>query len=260
MNIRHALYQKVRANIPQSMKAIIKSMIMYLFDIGKKQYFGQFGEDAVLQGYFAKKAWKRNKSQLLSFLGPKIEKGFYVDVGAYNPKRHSNTYWFYKQSWRGINIDATPGSMKPFKLIRRHDVNIEAAISNQEEELVFYSWGKPSVMNTLSPEMALKWKKETGIAPTEYRIKTMRLESILDKNLPKDQKISFLSIDAEGHDIEVLKSNNWDKYRPEIIIVEDHKDRIEQIVNSEITSYLKSVRYRLDSWIKPSIIYKNEDI
>ena len=41
------------------------------------------------------------------------------------------------------------------------------------------------------------------------------LEKILDKVLFEKQKsIGFLSIDVEGHDLNVLKSNNWDKYRP----------------------------------------------
>ena len=37
--------------------------------------------------------------------------GFYVDVGAHHPLRFSNTYLFYLKGWRGINIDAMPGSM-----------------------------------------------------------------------------------------------------------------------------------------------------
>ena len=40
----------------------------------------------------------------------KIDKGFYVDVGAHHPKRFSNTYFFYRKGWRGINVEPMPGS------------------------------------------------------------------------------------------------------------------------------------------------------
>ena len=145
-------------------------------------------------------------------------------------------------------------------LIRRRDINIEATISNQEKELVFYYWGIPFVRNTLSPEIAERWQEERGKEPMKIRVKTVRLETILDKYLPKNQEISFLSIDAEGHDLEVLESNNWEKYRPELVIAEDDKDNIEQILNSDITVYLKEQKYKLYSWVRPSVIYENEDL
>jgi hypothetical protein len=36
------------------------------------------------------------------------------------------------------------------------------------------------------------------------------LSSVLDQHLPPGQKIDFLTIDAEGHDLKVLCSNDWD--------------------------------------------------
>lgn len=56
--------------------------------------------------------------------------GFYVDVGAHHPFRFSNTYLFYKQGWRGINIDAMPGSMTLFHRFRPRDINIECGVAN----------------------------------------------------------------------------------------------------------------------------------
>jgi hypothetical protein len=64
--------------------------------------------------------------------------GFYVDVGAYHPIRVSNTWLFYLKEWRGINIGASPGSMRRFKKIRPNDTNLEVAISNTDGELTFY--------------------------------------------------------------------------------------------------------------------------
>ena len=51
---------------------------------------------------------------LASFFEGK-KNGFYVDIGAYHPKRYSNTHHFYIRGWRGINVDPTPGSMRAFR-------------------------------------------------------------------------------------------------------------------------------------------------
>lgn len=42
----------------------------------------------------------------------------------------------------------------------------------------------------------------------EKKIKAYPLAQILDKYLPAQQKIDFLTIDAEGLDLMVLQSNN----------------------------------------------------
>ena len=51
-------------------------------------------------------------------------------------------------------------------------------------------------------------------------LSTQRLDQVLDKNLPKGQFIDFMTIDTENHNLEVLRSNNWEKYRPTFIVVE----------------------------------------
>ena len=71
--------------------------------------------------------------------------GFYVDVGAHHPKRFSNTYTFYKKGWRGVNIDAMPGSMEKFKKIRPRDINLEFAISNKNGTLVYHMFNEPAL-------------------------------------------------------------------------------------------------------------------
>ena len=57
--------------------------------------------------------------------------GFYVDVGAYQPVLSSNTYFFYLNGWRGINIEARPGSQALFDKVRSRDVNLELGISRE---------------------------------------------------------------------------------------------------------------------------------
>jgi FkbM family methyltransferase len=256
------IYNKLKSVIPLGFNSTLKDTIEYLSDAltKKGEFYSSYGEDAILQRFFEHKAWREDQRSFVPFLGTRLKTGFYVDVGAYMPKTFSNTYCFYKRGWRGINIDATPGSIRIFDRVRNRDINLEGAVSDRETELVFYWWGTRSQVNTLSPEAALKRDWPLAQTPREVRVQSLRLDTILDRYLPKDQPITFLSVDVEGHELEVLRSNDWRRYRPEFVVVEKHEDSIHEILKSEVASLLEEVGYSLYSWAKPSLIYKADDV
>ncbi|QNM88290.1 FkbM family methyltransferase [Aliarcobacter cryaerophilus] len=169
--------------------------------------------------------------------------GFYVDVGAHHPQRFSNTYFFYKRGWKGINIDATPFSMKLFNELRESDINLEFAVSDKQETLTYYMFNEPA-LNSFDKELSLKRNllEHYSILGTK-NINTITLENILDKYLPKNQDIDFLSIDVEGFDFQVLKSNNWEKYKPKVVLIEILAKDIENMLNSEVYIYMKKLNY-----------------
>lgn len=223
-----------------------------------RNYYGQFGEDAVLQGIFQEEEWLAATEAKHD--SNKSKTGFYVDVGAFAPIQHSNTYWFYKKGWHGINIDATPGSMEIFNRVRRRDINLETAISASDGELTYYVWGKPNVCNTTSKEIAEKLSK-AGHLPEEIRVKCRTLKRVLDEKLPAGQSIDFLSIDVENHNLEVLKSNDWEKYRPRVVLVESDgevKD-LNDLAISEIVNFMRKFQYEVRAWVKPTLIFKLKD-
>jgi FkbM family methyltransferase len=183
--------------------------------------FSQEGEDMIMKEIFFKQ-----------------KKGFYVDIGAHHPKRFSNSYHYYKIGWRGINIDAMPGSMKLFKLFRHKDINIEVGIADKEGELTFYVFNEPA-LNTFSKEIG---EADNGKYKLIDRIpvKVFPLDKILDRfAIPR---IDFMNIDVEGMDLMVLKSNNWEKYQPKMILVEAMVER--NGMPDEITSFLNSKGYK----------------
>lgn len=191
--------------------------------------YSQEGEDMIYRSFFE---------------GRKNYKGFYVDVGALHPYRYSNTLHFYKNGWRGINIEPTPGANKLFNIFRKKDININAGISANEGMLPFYCFSEPAV-NSFSKNDADRLSATTDYKLSQViNVPTMPLAAVLDKYLPEGTVIDFLNIDAEGLDLEVLASNNWDRYRPLFIIIEvkiDFKD----IKGSEIYNYLINKNYEL---------------
>lgn len=157
---------------------------------------------------------------LRHILGSEKRGGFFVDVGAFHPVRASNTYFFYLQDWRGINIDACPGSMDAFKKLRPRDVNLELGISDEPGELTYYVIDKGSSMNTFSRDFLA----EVGLlneVKSEVRIPVKTLASVLEEHVPKGQVIDFMTVDVEGFDLKVLRSNDWTRFRPHMVVVED---------------------------------------
>jgi hypothetical protein len=89
------------------------------------------------------------------------------------------------------------------------------------------------------------------VAAKKVKVKAMPLEKILDGYISKETVINFLSVDCEGHDIEVLASNNWTKYRPEVVLVEDHGHSEEHNPNA----LLEAVGYRFEYKLRLTKIF-----
>ena len=146
-----------------------------------------------------------------------LNNGFYVDVGCYHPVEVNNTYLLYKKNWKGINIDPNKFSIELFNFLRPDDLNYNLAISNKGGQGEFYYQKKLSKLSTLKKAIA------KGVFQENFKTKkitTSRLTDLIDKTKFKNKKIDFLNVDAEGSDLDVLKSLNFDIYRPKIICVE----------------------------------------
>ncbi|MFL5729963.1 MAG: FkbM family methyltransferase [Cytophagaceae bacterium] len=192
---------------------------------------------------------------LLSKLFGPVGKGYYVDIGAHHPRLYSNTYFFYKRGWRGINVDALPGIMQLFGKVRPEDINLELGISNAPGELTYHMFADPA-LNTFSKEDADFRINSEKIKLEDTRvIKTYRLEEILNKHLPAGQIIDFLSIDVEGLDMEVLLSNNWSKYRPRVVIIEYLRTSLEGLLKSKLHEFMKQQNYVLFSRTVNSVFF-----
>lgn len=172
-------------------------------------------------------------------------RGFYVDVGAHHPHRFSNTYFFYKRGWRGINIEPNPDASDLFRSARARDINIQLGVSDSTGEITYYQFDEPAV-NTFNSEIV-----NSRLARPRYKLKSTcgvqveRLDRILTNHLPADTQIDFLSIDVEGSDLAVLKSNDWERYRPKCVVVEELGVSLEDVMRGEIFTFMKNQQYVL---------------
>lgn len=157
---------------------------------------------------------------LRHLLGSDKMNGFYVDVGAFHPTLFSNTYFFYLNGWRGINIEARPGSKTLFDRVRPRDINLEVGISGERGTMTYYFIGDDSPMNSFSADFLREIKMLDQVSK-QISIATVPLRDVLERHLTDGQAIDFMNVDVEGRDFEVLESNDWKRFRPRFIVVED---------------------------------------
>jgi FkbM family methyltransferase len=183
--------------------------------------------------------------------------GVYVDVGAHHPFRVSNTYLFYKMKWTGINIDPMPGSKALFDRYRPQDVNLEMGVSAVRQQLTYHIFNEPA-LNTFSPQKVEEYTQDPKYQVIkEKKIETWPLADILDHYLPAGKPIDFLTIDAEGLDMDVLQSNNWKKYRPTYILVESDPFLLSNMQHSELGQFMQQAGYAIFAKTYYTYFFKN---
>ncbi|MGI8501347.1 MAG: FkbM family methyltransferase [Hassallia sp.] len=142
------------------------------------------------------------------------QKGVFVDIGAGHPIYYSNTYFFEKNGWQGICIDA---DINQVNLLKTERSNVEwVAISPEEGEIEFFPAFLPELSTTKQND------KYRGLIQIPFKetvkVLSFRLETILKKyNIAV---IDILDIDVEGTELEVWGTFDYQKHRPQVVIIE----------------------------------------
>jgi FkbM family methyltransferase len=206
--------------------------------------YSQEGEDLVL-------------ARILGEL--KLTMGFFVDIGAHHPTRYSNTYYFYRRGWRGINVDALPGTKKLFQRMRPRDISMECGVGSQEGVLRYFTFNEPA-LNTFSEQEAKKKACPPYHIIDTLQIPVVTLKRILDQYLPSGMQIDFMTIDAEGFDHEIIASNDWNIYRPRVVLVELLNTDIQDLDTHPTAQILYQYNYRtLAKTLNTFFFVANED-
>jgi FkbM family methyltransferase len=215
--------------------------------------------DKYINQYFIKSYSQEGEDLILARMLGQRKEGFYIDVGAHHPKRFSNTFLFYKIGWQGINIEARPGSKKLFDKFRPRDINVEVPISSEDKILKYYMFNEPA-LNGFSEE---KTKNINGLRDykviKEIDLRTKTLKEVLDSYLIENQYIDFMTIDVEGFDYDVLLSNDWNKYKPSYIIIEDVEFDLHSMGKSKVYNYLIGKGYTLIAKTFNTLFFKKNN-
>jgi FkbM family methyltransferase len=214
--------------------ALVRSLKAWVGDhvpIGRLSY-AQEGEDLVL-------------ARMLDALGVSRRRhGFFVDVGAHHPTRFSNTYYFYRRGWRGINVDAMPGTRKLFQRVRPRDITVESGVGARAGMMTYFLFNEPA-LNTFSEQEATRKNQGPYRIIGTAQIPVVPLKEILDEHVPPAVSIDFMNIDAEGFDHEIVCSNDWQRYRPTVVLLELLNTTMEGFGDHPTAQILRECGYRL---------------
>jgi FkbM family methyltransferase len=149
-----------------------------------------------------------------------IEGGFYVDIGAADPRVNSVTCLFYENGWSGINVEPSP-CFGALESARPRDVNLNIAIGELDDSVPFFLTYPYLGLSTVDPSAHAHVR---GVVERidEVRVPQRRLASVLDEHAG-DRTIHFLKVDVEGAEHQVLSSSDWASFRPVVVVVESIK-------------------------------------
>lgn len=169
--------------------------------------------------------------------------GQYLDIGCFEPVTFSNSYFFYLRGWNGFVVDPNPQFQTKFTKVRPKDKFINRGISSHSGVLTYFMLPqKMSSMNTFDYNFLVKNNLESYIEK-EVKVPMSSLEELIDE-FKLGNSIDFLDVDVEGMDYEVLVNNNWEKFRPSVIVVETDKELAHDL-HSDITHLLEDKEYKL---------------
>lgn len=184
--------------------------------------------------------------------------GCYVDVGAHRPKRFSNTYLFYREGWSGITIDPDPDAAPLFARQRPRDIHIQAGVSDAPGRLAYRRFEEPA-LNTFDGRLADERERAGRYrALPAIEVEVATLASLLRRHWPGGRAFELLSVDAEGLDLQVLRSNDWGAFRPQYVLAESLGASLERLDADPCCAFLRSVGYAPFAKTVGTVLYRKE--
>jgi FkbM family methyltransferase len=160
-------------------------------------------------------------------------------VGAQHPLKSSNTYRLYRRGWHGITVEPNAMLCALHRAVRRRDTVVCGAVGDVPGESEFYEMS-PQVCSTFDAAQRDGYvaRGDRLVRTSSRRIWT--LAELFEANAVP-ASFGLLSIDVEGWDLRVLSSNDWSRWRPKMVIVEQNTEA----AAAELSGFLTDRGYEL---------------
>jgi FkbM family methyltransferase len=172
-------------------------------------------------------------------------KGYFVEVGANEPRLRSQTWHLEQSGWTGLLIEPQPDLACELRAMRMAKV-FAVACSSPENA------GRTLPLHVAGPLSSLD---RSGMAPgatpeAVIEVPVRTLDSILEE-AQAPERFDFLSIDVEGHEIEVLHGFDIKRWQPRLILLEDHVADLSKHRYLSAAGYRIVRRYENNGWYVP---------
>ena len=202
------------------------------FQLFNKKTYSQAGEDAILM-------------YACAMLGIPFENCNYLDLGANQPVTMSNTYFFYERGARGVLLEANPLLIPELKKQRSGDIVLNQAVTSQSGEMVTFHILNLDGLSKIGDISDILEANPEAKLEQSIQIETICYNDIIERYFDKKAPV-ILNLDIEGLEMPILRSMNFDLYRPLFIIIEMipySKKLTAGVKNQELLHYLNFQNY-----------------
>ncbi len=146
-----------------------------------------------------------------------VPRGFYIDLGAFDPVVDSVTKHFYDAGWSGINVEPVPRFHEKFVRERPRDINLNVAVGQSEGWADFHEYGD-SGLGSIVPDGNRNLAESMGFPAGSWPTRITTLARITEQYAQRE--VEFLKIDVEGAERDVILGGEWHAFRPRVILLE----------------------------------------
>jgi FkbM family methyltransferase len=154
----------------------------------------------------------------------------YCDIGANHPRTLNNTFALYERGASGVLVEPDPSQCVLLRRERPRDVVLNVGAAFDDRRSAKLQRFTASVFNTFSETQAdvvlqssKNWRPDQlQKVVDEVEIPLVPVNDILEKHFTEG--IHFISIDAEGFDLPILRSIDFTRFRPKMICIESSAD------------------------------------
>ena len=171
--------------------------------------------------------------------------GFYVDIGCFDYKDRSTTYYLEEElNWSGIGVDAQERYRAGWEKHRPRSKFFAYAVTDKSgESITFFQAGGLSAAETDTTNLK-KWQDVKKFKPEEVKVPTITMNDLLTREGVK--RIDFLSMDINGAEPIALAGFDIKRFAPQLVHVEASPHRHE-----ELKAYFAQHDYiRIDAYLE----------
>lgn len=170
--------------------------------------------------------------------------GFFVEVGANDPKKDSQSFHLEEAGWQGILVEPLPELANELRRVRKARV-FEVACSSPDRAGQTMTLHVAGPFSSFDPHLAV-----TGMrADRTVDVKVDTLDHVLSEGGAK--RIDLMSVDVEGHELEVLSGFDFARWQPRLILLEDHVSSLDKHRFMRRSGYALMRRTGLNGWYVP---------
>lgn len=235
---------------PHSLTYFLTRVVSRFVLPAARSVYAQSGEDLILSHLFTK-------------LG--VARPTYLDIGANEPRKISNTYFFYLRGSRGVCVEPNPVLAQAHRRIRPRDtvLNVGIGVTDTPGEADFYVYdGWANGLSTFSAESVQFWRTAgvKGIGPVSHE-RTIRMPLVPINTILGDYFSTaapdLISLDVEGLDLAILRALDFSRHAPRVLCVEtlDYDAQQHEVKDHAITAHLIAQGYEVYADTRVNTIY-----